>query len=44
MFSIFEIAFHDANFEIVDVVTICIEMQLQRKRLFLSDIVCVTFF
>ena len=41
MFSIFEIAFQDANFEIFDVVAICIEMQWQRKKLFPSDRVCV---
>ena len=41
MFSIFEIALQDANFVIVNVVTICIEMQWQRKKLFLSDRVCV---
>ena len=41
MFSIFEIALREANFEIVNVVTICIEMQWQRKKLFLSDRVCV---
>ena len=40
VFSIFEIALQNANFEIVDVVIICIEMQWQRKRLFLSDSVC----
>ena len=40
MFSIFEIAFHNANFEIVNVVIICIEVQWQRKKLFLSDGVC----
>ena len=32
VFSIFEIALQDANIEIVNVVAICIEMQLQRKR------------
>ena len=37
MFSIYEIALQDANFEIVNVETICIEMQWQRKKLFLSD-------
>ena len=41
MFGIFEIALHDAKFEIVDVVTICIEMQWQRKKLFMPDRVCV---
>ena len=41
MFSIFEIGLQDANLEIVNVVTICIEMQWQMKRLFLSDRVCV---
>ena len=40
VFSIFEIAHQNANFYIVDVVIICIEMQLQRKKLFLSDSVC----
>ena len=39
--SIFEYAHKNANFEIVDVVIICIEMQLQWKKLFLSDRVCV---
>ena len=34
VFSIFEIALQDANIEIVNVVAICIEMQLQRKRPF----------
>ena len=34
VFSILEIAFLDANFEIVNVVAIYIEMQSQRKRLF----------
>ena len=37
VFSIFEIALQDANFEIVNVVIISIEVQLQRKKLFLSD-------
>ena len=41
MFSIFEIALQNANFEIVNVVIICIEMQWQSKKLFLSDRVCV---
>ena len=41
MFSIFEIALQNANFEIVNVVTICIEMQWQWKKLFLSDRVFV---
>ena len=41
MFSIFEIALLDANVEIVNFVTFCIEMQWQRKKLFLSDKVCV---
>ena len=41
MFSIYEIALQNANFEIVNVVTICIEMQWQKTRLFLSDRVCV---
>ena len=39
--SIFEIALQNANFEIINVVTICIEMQRQRKKLFLSDRLCV---
>ena len=39
--SIFVIAHQDANFEIVNVVIICIEMHWQRKKLFLSDRVCV---
>ena len=34
MFSIFEIALQNANFEIVNVVIICVEMQWQRKKLF----------
>ena len=34
VFSIFEIALQDANFEITYVVTICIEMQWQRKKIF----------
>ena len=37
VFSVFEIALQDANIDIVNVVTICIEMQWQRKKLFLSD-------
>ena len=41
MFSIFEIALQNANFEIVNVVIIGIEMQWQRKKLFMSDGVCV---
>ena len=41
MFSIFEIALQNANFKIVNVVIICIEMQWQRKKLFLSDRACV---
>ena len=41
MFSIFEITLQNANFEIVNVVIICIEVQWQRKKLFLSDGVCV---
>ena len=41
MLSIFEIALQNANIEIVNVVIICIEMQWQRKKLFLSDRVCV---
>ena len=40
-FSIFVISLQDANFEISNVVTICIEMQWQRKKLFLSGRVCV---
>ena len=41
MFIVFEISFQDASFEIVNVVTNCIKMQWQRKKLFLSDRVCV---
>ena len=41
MFSVFEIALQDANFDIVDVVIICIEMQWQRKKHFVYDRVCV---
>ena len=41
MFSIFEIALRNINFEIVNVVIICIEMQWQRKKFLLSDSVCV---
>ena len=41
MFSIFEIALQNANFKIVNVAIICIEMQWQRKKLFLSNRVCV---
>ena len=41
MFNIFEIALQDANFEIVNAAAICIEMLWQRKKLFLSDKVCV---
>ena len=41
MFSIFEIVLQNANFEIVNVVTIGIEMQWQRMKLFMSDSVCV---
>ena len=41
MISIFEIALQDTNFEIVNIVTICIKMQWQRKKLFLSDRECV---
>ena len=41
MFSFFEIVFQDAKFEIVYVVTICIEMQWQRNKLFMSDRMCV---
>ena len=40
MFSIFEIALQNANIEIVNVVTVCIEMQWQRKKLCMSDSVC----
>ena len=40
-FSIFEIALQNANLEIVNVVIICIEMQWQRKKLFMSNRVCV---
>ena len=41
VFSIFEIALQMQNFEIVNVVIICIEMQWQRKKLFQPDRVCV---
>ena len=41
VFSIFEIALQNANFEIVDVVIICIEKQCVRMKFFLSDRVCV---
>ena len=41
VFSIIEIALQNANIEIVDVVIICIELQWQRKKPFLSDTVCV---
>ena len=41
LFSIFEIALQNANSKIVNVVIICIELQWQRKKLFLSDRVCV---
>ena len=41
MLGIFENAFQDANFEIVNVVTISIEMQWQRKKLFMTDRVYV---
>ena len=41
VFSIFEIAIKNANLLIFNVVIICIEMQWQRKKLFLSDRVCV---
>ena len=40
-FSIFEIALQNANFNIVNFVIICIEMQWQRRSIFLSDRVCV---
>ena len=40
VFSIFEIALQNAIIEIVNVVIIFIEMQWQRKKLFLSDSVC----
>ena len=39
VFSIFEIAIRNANFEIVNAVTVCIEMQWQRKRIFLCVII-----
>ena len=42
MICIFEIALHNANIAIVNVVTICIEVQWHRKKLFLSDRVCET--
>ena len=41
VFSIFEIALQNANYMIVNFVIICIEMQWQRKKRFLSDRVCV---
>ena len=41
MISILDIVLQDANFEIVNVVTICIEIQWQRKKLFRSDRVYV---
>ena len=41
MFNFFEIAFQGAIYYIIDVVAICIEMQRQRKKLFLSDRACV---
>ena len=41
MFTIIEVAIQNANVKIVNVVTICIEMQWQRNKLFLSDRVCV---
>ena len=41
VFSIFEIALLNANFEIVNVVIICFKMQWQQKKLFLSNRVCV---
>ena len=41
VFSAFEIALQDANFEIVNILNICIEIQWQRKKLFLSDRVSV---
>ena len=37
LFSIFEIALQNANYEIVNDVIISIEMQWQRKKLFLPD-------
>ena len=37
----FEIALQNTDFKTVNVVIICIEMQWQRKKLFLSDRVCV---
>ena len=39
VFSIYEISLQDAKFEIVNAVTICIEMQWQRNKFF-SDSVC----
>ena len=41
MIIIFEFVPQNANFEIVNVVIICIQMQWQRKKPFLSDRVCV---
>ena len=41
MLSVFEIAFQVAHFEIINVVVICIEMQWQKKKLILSDRVCM---
>ena len=39
--SVFEITLQNANIEIVNAVTIFIEMQWQRTKLFLSDRGCV---
>ena len=41
VFSIFEIALQNANIKIINFVIICIEVQWQRKKLFLFDSVCV---
>ena len=35
-----KLTIQDANFDIFNAVAICIEMQWQRKKLFLSDSVC----
>ena len=40
VFSIFEIILQNASFKVVNVVIISIEMQWQRKKLFMSDSVC----
>ena len=37
MVSIFETVFPDTNFDIANVLAICIEMQWQRKKVVLSD-------